>query len=151
MAAVINSRFELRSTQSTDQASNAIKKYRKDRENEGKSQITTRWSIRTAFLDEVAPRTKHWLPIDPCWILCNANRLCLVEQTNGRLFDSVDADGDGAGVEFALPWAKSSVVTRSIIHEGLIFFLLAQPSRVMPKSIDLSIRLMRQRQPIDRQ
>ena len=37
---VINSRFELRSTQSTDQASNAIKKYRKDRENEGTSQTT---------------------------------------------------------------------------------------------------------------
>ena len=41
MAAVINARFELRSTQSTDQASNAIKKYRKHRENEGKSQITS--------------------------------------------------------------------------------------------------------------
>ena len=38
---VIHSRFELRSTQSTDQASNAIKKYRKDRENEGTSQTTS--------------------------------------------------------------------------------------------------------------
>ena len=37
---VINSRFELRSTQTTDQASNAIKKYRKDRETEGTSQTT---------------------------------------------------------------------------------------------------------------
>ena len=38
---VVNSRFDLRSTQSTDQASNAMKKYRKDRENEGTSQTTS--------------------------------------------------------------------------------------------------------------
>ena len=38
---VINSRFQLRSAQSTDQASNGIKTYRWDRENEGTSQTTS--------------------------------------------------------------------------------------------------------------
>ena len=85
---VINSRFELRSTQSTDQAWNAIKKYRKDQEKRRNvTDNVARWSIRTHFSTKLLDGTKHWLPIDPCWMLCNANRLCLVEQTNGRLFE----------------------------------------------------------------
>ena len=128
-----------------------MKKYRKHRENEGKSQIT---SLGDRF-ERISRRSCSTTPSTDC---PSTLAEYFATQTGFAWSSRRTADCSIPLMltvtelsSVCLPWAKSTVVTRSIIHEGSIFFLLAQPSRTMPKSIDLSIGRMLQRQPIDRQ